>query len=236
MQKYIDAHCHIGRGATDTSVAAFFCNSVSESEWADILAASEHNAAVLPCLGIQPWHITDTAPDWDARLYDMLTKYPRAMVGEIGLDKLRPNYDVQLDVFIRQMQIAHDLQRAVHIHCVRAWGDMLNILSDRNFRVPAIILHGFTGAVEIMTQMARLGNVYFSFGDAVCDARRARLITVVHGAPMSRILIESDGDMCNSGTVLRRVINRIAEIRSISPDDLSHTIYNTLCSINGLIF
>lgn len=226
MQKYIDAHCHVGNGATDNSVAAFFCNSVTESDWTDILSVSEHNVAVSACLGIHPWHVDDVTNDWAARLHNALVKHPRAMVGEIGLDKLHPDYDVQMDVFTRQMQIANDLRRAVHIHCVRAWGDMLNILSDQKYKFPAIVLHGFTGSLEIMTQLSRLGNVYFSFGHAVRDVCRARLMTTVLNAPLSRILIESDGDMCNSGAVLRSVINRIAEIKHISPDDLSGTIYN----------
>lgn len=223
MQKYIDAHCHIGNGVTDSSVAAFFCNSVSESDWADILSVSEQNAAVLPCLGIHPWRVDDVTSGWDARLYDTLAKHQRAMVGEIGLDKLRPNYDAQMDVFMRQMQIANELRRVVHIHCVRAWGD---ILTGMKKEVPAIVLHGFTGTRDMMMQLLRRDNIYFSFGRAVCDTRRARLAAAVRDAPLSRILIESDGDMCNSGAVLGRVVNRIAEIKHISPDDLSGSIYN----------
>ncbi|MDE6250456.1 MAG: TatD family hydrolase [Alphaproteobacteria bacterium] len=223
MQKYIDAHCHIGNGVTDGSVAAFFCNSVSESDWSDILSTSKHNPAVLPCLGVHPWYINDIVAGWDARLYNALVKNPRAMVGEIGLDKLRPHYDIQMDVFMRQMQIANDLQRVVHIHCVRAWND---ILTCTKFKVPAIVLHGFTGMRDVMLQLGRRDNIYFSFGCAVCDARRARLMSAVCDVPLSRILIESDGDMCNSGAVLRDVINRIAEIKHISPDDLSGNIYN----------
>lgn len=210
----------------DQSVAAFFCNSVSESDWADILSVSEQNTMVLPCLGVHPWRVDEITAGWDTRLYDVLCACPRAMVGEIGLDKLRPNYDIQLDVFMRQMQIANDLRRVVHIHCVRAWGDILNILADQKYKFPAIVLHGFTGARDMMMQLGRRDNIYFSFGRAVCDTCRARLVMAVRDAPLSRILIESDGDMCNSGAVLRRVVNRIAEIKHISPDDLSGTVYN----------
>lgn len=226
MQKYIDAHCHIGNGRADPSVAGFICNSVDASQWADILALSEKNSAVVPCLGVHPWCAGNVAPDWDTRLSDAMATHPKCMVGEIGLDKLHPHYDAQISVFTRCMQIATAQHRAVHIHCVHAWNDMIRILSDKKFSVPAIVLHGFTAGTEIMAHLARLDNVYFSFGCAVCDTRRARLATTVHDTPLTRILIESDGDMCESGAVLRDVARRIAEIKDMDADKLSRIIYD----------
>lgn len=226
MQKYIDAHCHIANGATDNSVVAFFCNSVDENDWAKVLSITQNNSAVIPCIGIHPWYVNGIQANWNVRLRDTLVKNPRAMVGEIGLDKMRPDYEMQLDVFYRCLKIASDLKRGVHIHCVRAWDDMLRILSDVRPSLPAIIFHGFTASREAMNQLTRLGNVYFSFGRAVCDVRRTRLRKTVWDVPMSRVLIESDGAMSDSGVILRRIAQQIADIKNKPIESIINTIYN----------
>lgn len=227
MQKYIDAHCHIGCGATDNSVTAFFCNSVTESQWIDILKISECNTAVFPCLGLHPWNMNDIKAGWDMRLMRVLSQYPHCMVGEIGLDKLHPNYDVQIDVFTRCLDVAANMHRAVHIHCVHAWGDMLEILTRLSNLPPVMVFHAFSASVEIMQRLLKLkSRVYFSYSASVCDARRHNLINTVRCAPMDNILIESDGAMAASRDVLRRVALRIATIKNMPIESLLDTIYN----------
>lgn len=227
MQKYIDAHCHIGCGATDNSVTAFFCNSVTESQWIDILKISECNTAVFPCLGLHPWNMNDIKVGWDMRLMRVLSQYPHCMVGEIGLDKTRPNYDEKIDVFTRCLDIAANMHRAVHIHCVHAWGDMLEILTRLSNLPPVMVFHAFSASVEIMQRLLKLkSRVYFSYSESVCDARRHNLINTVRCAPMDNILIESDGAMSASRDVLRHVALRIATIKNMPIESLLDTIYN----------
>ena len=227
MQKYIDAHCHIGCGATDNSVTAFFCNSVTESQWIDILKIFECNTAVFPCLGLHPWNMNDIKAGWDMRLIRVLSQYTHCMVGEIGLDKLHPNYDVQIDVFTRCLDIAAKMHRAVHIHCVRAWGDMLEILTRLSNLPPVLVFHAFSASPEIMQRLLKLkSRVYFSYSASVCDARRHNLANTVRCTPMDNILIESDGAMAESGDVLRHVALRIATIKNMPIESLLDTIYN----------
>lgn len=227
MQKYIDAHCHIGCGATDNSVTAFFCNSVTESQWIDILKISECNTAVFPCLGLHPWNMNDIKVGWDMRLMRVLSQYPHCMVGEIGLDKLHPDYDVQIDVFTRCLDIAANMNRAVHIHCVRAWGDMLEILTRLSNLPPVMVFHASSASPEIMQRLLKLkSRVYFSYSAFVCDTRRHNLANTVQCTPMDNILIESDGAMAASGDVLRRVALRIATIKNMPIESLLDTIYN----------
>lgn len=227
MQKYIDSHCHIGDGTTDYTVDAFVCNSVTESDWDRILLLSDANAAVIPCIGIHPWYVNNVMAKWDVRLQDYLARCPKCMVGEIGLDKLHPDYDLQQDVFTRQLNIAAQMSRPVHIHCVRAWGDMVDILTNMPNLPPVIVFHAFAASTEIMHQLSKLkSRVYFSFSDAICDARRHNLVDMVRDVDIDRILVESDGVMSESGAVLRRVITHIAVLRNMNIASLTDTIYN----------
>lgn len=226
MSKYIDAHCHIGNGTTDDRVTAFICNSVDEPDWNKVLRTAMENPTVVPCVGIHPWHAGATSQGWDTRLRGMLLQYPRCMVGEIGLDKLHPNYNAQIDVFMRQIQIAIDMHRAVHVHCVHAWGDMMDILARMPGLPPVIVFHACTASSEIMQRLLKLNTrVYFSYSDAICDTRRKNLIKSVRDTSPENILIESDDVMSLSGDILPCVAQQIATIKNMAIESLLDTIY-----------
>jgi len=57
---------------------------------------------------------------------------PEAAVGEIGLDKgshgKTIDFGDQVEVFQRQLELAKELEKPVSVHCVRAFGDLLEIL------------------------------------------------------------------------------------------------------------
>lgn len=225
MQKYIDAHCHIECGAADDAVAAFFCNSGTPNDWSDILAAADHDARIYPCIGVHPWYVADVLDNWDVCLRDLLVSHPCAMVGEIGLDKTRPNMDIQCDIFTKQLKIAADIGRVAHIHCVQAWGKMLEILHGG--RLPSVmIFHGFGGAPEIMRQILQMGcDAYFSYSAAVADTRYQTARNAVAATPMDRILIESDGAMSASHAALVAAATAISDIKHIDIATMTDTLY-----------
>ncbi|MCM1294168.1 MAG: TatD family hydrolase [Muribaculaceae bacterium] len=225
MQKYIDAHCHIGCDAADDAVAAFFCNSATPDDWADILTVAEHDARICPCIGVHPWCATSVSDDWDTQLRKLLMSHPHAMMGEIGLDKTRPDMDIQCNVFAKQLKIAVDMGRTAHIHCVHAWGKMLEILRGGDLP-PTIIFHGFGGAVDVMREILRLGgNVYFSYSPTIANVRYQTMRNAVAATPMDRILIESDGAMSASGGALSTAAATISDIKHIDIATMADTLY-----------
>lgn len=181
---YIDAHMHLVPDevflkARQRGVDMFFLNATSQSDWQQVLDVSERILGVYPCLGIHPWYADTAVGNWEGELINLLRSHPLAMVGEIGLDKGRPNYLLQQDIFRRQLQIAADLNRPVHIHCVKAWDEMLEIIGE--FRDVKMLLHRFSGD-EILVQKFRMLNAYFSvLNDKVYEV-----------IPDNRLLVESD--------------------------------------------
>lgn len=236
MQKFIDAHCHFNPSVQtpiNESVVGWVCNSVNTDDWGRILNVANNNPQIYPCIGIHPWAVSGIPSGWNTQMRDLLQQNPMAMVGEIGLDRLHSDFDAQRTVFMQQYKIATEMRRTVHIHSVRAWDEILHVLTLGN-TPPVIIFHGFNGTPEIINELMRHANVYFSYSRAVLDPRRHRLGNCVLNTPTNRILIESDDQIGVNANILRTICNEIAKIKSVDADIMSNIIYdNTLLAINN---
>lgn len=222
--KYLDAHCHILPDAAKCGVGGFIINATSPDDWATVLNKVERQN-VFGAIGVHPWCARNVCSGWDTKLIELLENNSKIMVGEIGLDKTRPDIKSQESVFRRQLQIAHDLGRVVHIHCVDAWGLCMEILRGCQLP-PAMLFHCFSGSVEIMRELAQM-NAYFSFGAAICDDKKyAKMRTAVMYAPKNRILAESDAPDFLSPDAVPNTVREIARIRGVDVEDMAEIIYN----------
>lgn len=239
MPKYIDAHCHIltdaqMHDAVACGVGHFIVNATRPSDWGAVVEmATREN--VSGAIGVHPWRVAEIADGWDAELINLLVANPNLMVGEIGIDKNHPNIELQESVFCRGLQIAHDLQRVAHIHCVGAWGKMMDILRGCELP-PAIVFHAFSGAADLVPELIERG-AYFSFGSAVMDNKRVRLQSAVVAVPLSRILVESDAPDVAMPNTIPDVVAKIAEISGMDVAHVADTIYNNTMGLinNGTI-
>lgn len=130
-----------------------------------------------------------------------------AKVGEIGidrwiLDRAKPDdprlaglrrapLDEQIEVFVWQLNLAAELNRAASIHCIDAWGPLFDTLRTATLPARGFLLHAYAGPVEMIKPFADLG-AYFSFNGSYLDDRRSKQRTVFHSVPSDRLLIETD--------------------------------------------
>lgn len=95
------------------------------------------------------------------QLEQRLREYPRALVAEIGLDRLRgPSEATQADAFKAQLRLAAAYSRPVSVHCVRHYGLLMDVLQElpADDVPPAIIVHAFTGSLEVARSLLSLKN------------------------------------------------------------------------------
>ena len=235
VMKYIDAHCHIltdtqMRDATAHSVAGFVVNATCPAYW-DTIVELTQRGNVFGAIGAHPWFVSDLSDGWDYELINALAAHSDLMVGEIGLDKNRPDPELQETVFCRGLQIARDMRRVAHIHCVGAWGKMMDILRGVDLP-PAMVFHAYSGSVELVRELTDMG-AYFSFGAEICNEKHTRARNAVAAVPISRILVESDAPDVAMPNTIPAIVAEIAKIRGVDTEQLTEIIYkNTLGVIN----
>ncbi len=207
--KIIDVHSHIDYIAHNIQpdVVGTICCAVNESQWPILINMVNNDKKIYPCFGVHPWFVNGVANDFDIRLKDLLKTNRSYMIGEIGLDKFKADIDKQLEVFVKQLDVAVDLQRNIILHCVGAWDKVLQILKQyKKSRLPIIVIHGFNDSIQIMQKLIDSYNVVFSVGKNAVYGRNCRIEQI----PLNKIVVETDG---NKDVYLKDLVNKISEIK-----------------------
>ncbi|XP_021895378.1 uncharacterized protein LOC110812819 isoform X8 [Carica papaya] len=176
--KLFDVHCHLQdpqiidkapkliSTAVDSGVVHFAVNGLSEKDWHLVKEMGERYPSVVPCFGLHPWYVAERSSQWFDTLKEFFENTPSAAVGEIGLDKgsqgKKINFVDQVEVFQQQLELAKTLKRPASVHCVRAYGDLLEIMKSKGPFLHGILLHSYLGSAEMVPEFAKLG-AYFSF-------------------------------------------------------------------------
>jgi TatD DNase family protein len=168
-------------------------------------------ASLLPEAGVDDdatATVTTASPKaaWLAELEELLFLNPNAIVGEIGLDgfhfdpttkDLVSPMDRQVEAFRWQLELAARLRRPVSVHCVQAFGSMMQVLSDakrQRLLPPKLYFHAFGGKAGTLQQLLSIcagRDMYFGFASIV-NFRSPKTPEVVRVVGLDRLLLESD--------------------------------------------
>ncbi len=225
---YTDAHCHMAPDTQNPEIACRIYNSARRADWAVAIDIAERDDDKnFAAVGIHPWYIADATTDFTGEISNVLAMHPNMMVGEIGLDKYHPDMPRQIEIFTAQLEIAAELRRPVHMHCVGAWDKILRIFRERGAQMPpAVVAHGFNGDATQIQMLADKYNMYFSYSGAHDDDKT---IARIAATPMDRILVETDAfDPIDEMSGLDSVVNMIAGVYGRDTDEMAEQIYQNL--------
>ncbi|XP_037486625.1 uncharacterized metal-dependent hydrolase BUsg_343-like [Triticum dicoccoides] len=205
--RLFDAHCHLQdpriaaaapaliRAATASGVGRFAVNGTSEKDWHLVKQMAQEHPAVIPCFGLHPWWVPERSPDWMDSLRQFFSETPEAAVGETGLDKgshgKTIDFREQVEVFQRQLELAKELEKPVSVHCVRTFGDLLEILKRTGPFPAGVLLHSYLGSAEMVPGLANLG-CYFSLSGFLTGMKSTKAKKMLKAIPLDRILLETD--------------------------------------------
>lgn len=202
--RFYDAHNHLQdeRLALDAAgvlatanragVVKMVVNGSCEEDWPQVLALARQHPEVIASFGYHPWYVKERTAAWQETLVRHLDAIPSAM-GEVGLDRWIKDYDLpqQEDVFVWQLRLAAERDLPVSIHCLQAWGRLLELLQCQPRPKRGFLLHSFGGPKEMIEPLAKLG-AYFSLPGYFAHDRKVRQRETFKHVPAERLLIETD--------------------------------------------
>ena len=155
--------------------------------------AIEHRGFIHAALGIHPTEFFNQ--NLEAALDIIKTNEERCIaVGEIGLDywhkqvrKDKTQRDKQIEFYVRQLELARDLDLPVSIHSRGAWRDCVNLAIK--YGPGRGVFHWYSGPIDVLREVLNAGY-YVSCTPAVEASPELRGAMVE--TPLERILIETD--------------------------------------------
>lgn len=221
--------------ASESGVRLMVCNGTCEDDWPAVAELARTHRQIVPCFGLHPWYVPKRSADWLARLETFLRATPSG-VGEIGLDRwIEPRDEpAQEQAFRAQLALARQLGRPVMIHCLRAWGWLMDVLRDEPPLPQGMLIHAFGGSPELIAPLAEMG-AYFSFAGNIFEEKRHKARETLQTVPIDRLLIEtdapdmlpppdccthaiaSDGRLLNEPANLPAIFPGIAQLRNVDP-------------------
>lgn len=216
MTALFDAHSHLPESALLRPEQDLVICGTCEADWAAVLSHAAGHDHVIPMLGLHPWFVGETSPNWALHLETQLQSN-RAGIGECGLDFSRRNADRsrQIAAFRLQLRLAHALHRPVAMHAVQAWGSLVDLLMEVGVPPAGAMIHAFSGSAEMARTLQALG-IFLSFSGALLRPERQKARDALRAAAPEHLLLETDG----TGD-LTHVLEVAADIRGASVDHLA---------------
>jgi len=233
----IDTHAHLDSTDYEDDRAALIARTFAdrvgvitvgvdiESSEAALKLAQRHRF-IWAGVGVHP-HEAKTFNNEVSEALRKLSEDPKVVaIGEIGLDYYRDlsPRSTQRDVFIKQIELANELDLPVIIHNRESTKDMLAIL--RKHRPKRGVIHSFLGDIDLAQEFMDL-KLYLGIGGPLTFKKNDILRDAVSQIPLDRILLETDSPYLtpvpyrgkrNEPVYVRYVAEEIARIRDISVD------------------
>lgn len=142
-------------------------------------------------VGISPFDTAEAGEGWEEDLRGLLADPVTAALGEIGLDCTNPRYpalDVQMPVFVKQLEIAVDAGLPAVIHS-RGMEKRTAEICHRH-GVKKAVFHCFTGDREALEYI--LGCGYYVSLSGIITYKNSHLREIIADIPLERLLVETD--------------------------------------------
>jgi len=192
-------------------------NGTCEKDWLHVEALAKQHAWIIPAFGLHPWFIKERSSNWFDTLRQFLDRNAGACIGEIGLDRWMrdPNVDDQEKVFVAQLELAADRNVSASIHCLKAWGHLIDLLKRHRQPERGFLIHSFGGSTEMAASLAKRGG-YFSISGYFAHERKSGQRAVFEKIPIDRLLVETDApDMLPPPTLIANDVSEVNDPRNL---------------------
>ena len=176
-------------------------------------------------VGIHPDEVGSLNEERFQQMKELCKQEKVVAVGEIGLDYYWDNesHDVQKEWFVRQLDLARELNLPVLIHSREAAADTMEIMKEHGQGLRGVILC-YSYSKEQAKEYVKMGY-YIGVGGVVTFKNARKLKETVEEIPLTSIVLETDCPYLapvpfrgkrNNSSYIKYVAEEIAEIKGIS--------------------
>jgi TatD DNase family protein len=243
----IDTHVHlnfdsfqpdldqVAQNWREAGVVRLIHSCVEPEEFAAIQSIADRFPEVSFAVGLHPLDVADKwQPEVARHILTLAQSDARVVaIGEMGLDFFKAeNQQQQQEAFWAQLEIAHQLNLPVIIHCRDAADAMAHLVQQfwaERGAVPGV-MHCWSGTPEETQRFLDLG-FYISFSGIVTFKNATAVHESAKRVPSDRLLVETDcpflspvpkrGERRNQPAYVRFVAERVAHLRQVSLEELA---------------
>lgn len=219
------------------------CNVCSDLASLDeTKALMEKYDFIYGAFGIHPSDSGPLTEEDIMRIKNLCSLNKCVAIGEIGLDYYwnEPEHDIQKKWFIRQLELAKEINKPVIIHSRDACKDTLDILN--NYKDIPGIIHCYSYTKETARDYLNMGYM-FGIGGVVTFKNSQKLKEAVEYIPLDNLILETDCPYLapvpnrgkrNDSSNIPYVIEEIANIKKLDPSYVEETCFNNTLKIYNI--
>ena len=228
-EKFDDDRNEVIQKIKDSKTSLVLNCGCDEKTSYECVALAKENEFMYAAVGVHP-HDADTYTDeLELKLIEMTKEEKVVAIGEIGLDYYYDFSDrkTQMEVFIRQIELASRLNLPFIIHSRDASQDTLDTLKA-HLGGNRCVLHSYSQSLEMMKEYLKL-DTYFSFSGTVTFKNAHSIKEVAKIVPMDRFFVETDSPYLtpvpfrgkrNDSSYVEHTARTIAELKGISFEEV----------------
>ncbi|MGP0070243.1 MAG: TatD family hydrolase [Isosphaeraceae bacterium] len=240
----IDTHAHLDdhrlrvdwdgvlERARQAGVLQIVAIGTTAADSAEVLGLAQAYRGIYASVGIHPNNAAEAAEgDW-SRIVDLAGQPGVVALGETGLDRYwdRTPFPTQQEWFGRHLELSHQLDLPVVIHCRDCQSELIGQLRQLGRPIRGI-QHSFTGSWDDARAYLDLG-LHLSFAGMLTYTNKSldALRDVAARIPLDRILVETDSPYLsphpfrgrtNEPARVALTARRLAEIRGLPAEELA---------------
>ena len=164
-----------------------------------------------------------------ARVKELAGRDKVVAIGEIGLDYYwdQESHDIQKKWFVRQLELAGNLDLPVLIHSREAAADTMAIMNEHARELKGVI-HCYSYSEEMAKEYVKMG-FYIGVGGVVTFKNARKLKQTVEGIPLASIVLETDCPYLapvpyrgkrNQSAYIRYVAEEVAKLKGITCEEV----------------
>ena len=195
----------------------------------EVVEMAEKYQFIYAEVGIHPDEVGDLNEERFEFMKEQCQHEKVVAVGEIGLDYYWDNesHEVQKKWFVKQLDLARELDLPVIIHSRDAAEDTLNIMKEYAKGLRGVI-HCFSYSKELAEEYIKMG-FYIGIGGVVTFKNGKKLKEIAASIPLERILLETDCPYLapephrgkrNSSLYIPHIAQEIADLRGITYEEV----------------